>query len=91
MEHSAYYVLTQCPDGVFEAVPIDAWYNFLPDIDYSTLTADEVEQEFSKRDRSMSLFTKKYQLGVEQEQSDDIKVRQKDNDHGLVSFRNKRE
>lgn len=62
--NSSYFILTQCPDGVFEAVPVQAWYNFLPDIDYATLTSDEVEHEFSKRDRTLSYFTKKYQIGA---------------------------
>lgn len=83
LEHSAYYILTQCPDGVFEAVPVQAWYNFLPDIDYSTLTSDEVEQEFSKRDRTLSYFTTKYQIGGE-EQDEISKVRRKDDDHNLI-------
>jgi len=63
LEHSAYYVLTQCPDGVFEACPVQAWYNFMPDIDYATMSSDEVEHEFSKRDRTLSYFTKKYNFG----------------------------
>ena len=86
LDHSAYYILTQCPDGVFEAIPVKAWYNFMPDIDYNTLTADEVEQEFSKRDRTLSYFTKKYQLG----NSDDLvnaennKVKRTNDGVGLV-------
>lgn len=68
---------------MFEAVPVQAWYNFLPDIDYSTLTSDEVEQEFSKRDRTLSYFTTKYQIGGE-EQDEISKVRRKDDDHNLV-------
>ena len=54
----------------------------MPDIDYSTLTADEVEHEFSKRDRTLSYFTKKYQVGSDD--ADDDKVKRKNDDHGLV-------
>ena len=84
MEHSAYYILTQCPDGVFEAVPVQAWYNFTPDIDYATLNDEEVEHEFSKRDRTLNHFVTKYKLGVQMELDPDSKVKRQDEDHGLV-------
>ena len=84
MEHSAYYILTQCPDGVFEAVPVQAWYNFTPDIDYATLNDEEVEHEFSKRDRTLNHFATKYKLGVQMELDPDSKVKRQDDDHGLV-------
>jgi len=83
MEHSAYYILTQCPDGVFEAVPVQAWYNFTPDIDYVTLNSEEVEHEFSKRDRTLNHFATKYTLGV-QAPDQEFKVKQTDEDHGLM-------
>merc|ERR1712141_902627 len=53
LENSSYYILTQCPDGVFEAVPLQAWYNFNSAIEYHTLSLDDVEREFSKRDRTL--------------------------------------
>ncbi|XP_065657204.1 general transcription factor IIF subunit 1 isoform X1 [Hydra vulgaris] len=84
IEHSAYYILTQCPDGVFEAVPVQAWYNFMPDINYSTLTADEVEHEFSKRDRTLSYFTNKYKLGTSTEEEETGKKKNKEDDGGLI-------
>lgn len=88
LDHCAYYVLTQTPEGVFEAIPVQAWYNFMPDIDYNTLTADEVEHEFSKRDRTLSYFTKKYQLGTGEEDgaSSETKVKRTNDGVGLVGF-----
>ena len=84
--NSSYYILTQCPDGVFEAVPVQAWYNFLPDIDYATMSSEEVEHEFSKRDRTLSYFTDKYKLGGSSDQVDDNsgpKVKHNDDNYGL--------
>jgi len=62
--NASYFVLTQCPDGVFEAVPVQAWYNFLPDIDYATMSSEEVEHEFSKRSRALQDFNEKYNFGM---------------------------
>ena len=66
----------------FEAVPVQAWYNFMPDIDYATLSSDEVEHEFSKRDRSLSYFTKKYNFGDDQPEESG-KVKHSDAYYGL--------
>ena len=56
-DNSSYYILTQCPDGAFEAVPVTSWYNFTPNINYRTLTADEAEEEFMRRDRTVNFFS----------------------------------
>ncbi|KAK1877650.1 General transcription factor IIF subunit 1 [Dissostichus eleginoides] len=29
-ENASYYIFTQCPDGAFEAFPVNGWYNFVP-------------------------------------------------------------
>ena len=42
--NSAYYVLTHCQDGTFEALPINGWYDFIPTIKYNYLDADEAEK-----------------------------------------------
>jgi transcription initiation factor TFIIF subunit alpha len=49
--------LTQCPDGAFEAVPVTSWYNFTPNISYRTLTTDEAEEEFLRRDQTVNFFS----------------------------------
>ena len=43
---------------------IQAWYNFLPDIDYATLSSEEVEHEFSKRSRALQDFNEKFNFGM---------------------------
>ncbi|XP_066929749.1 general transcription factor IIF subunit 1-like [Clytia hemisphaerica] len=84
LDHSAYFIITQSPDGVFEAVPVQAWYNFMPDIDYATLSADQVEQEFSKRDRRMNAYQEKYGLKPADEESGGSKVQRRADGSGLV-------
>uniref|UniRef100_A0A4W3H7I0 Transcription initiation factor IIF subunit alpha n=1 Tax=Callorhinchus milii TaxID=7868 RepID=A0A4W3H7I0_CALMI len=45
-ENASYYIFTQCPDGAFEAFPVNAWYNFIPVAKHKTLTAEEAEEEW---------------------------------------------
>jgi len=56
-ENSSYYVLTQCEDGAFEAVPVSNWCNFTAAIKYQTLTMDEAEEEFGRREKTLNYFT----------------------------------
>ncbi|PIK59779.1 hypothetical protein BSL78_03351, partial [Apostichopus japonicus] len=56
-ENSCYYILKQLPDSSFEAHPVDSFYNFAPMIQYRTLNAEEAEEEFGRRDRTMNFFT----------------------------------
>uniref|UniRef100_A0A8C7V5G4 Transcription initiation factor IIF subunit alpha n=1 Tax=Oncorhynchus mykiss TaxID=8022 RepID=A0A8C7V5G4_ONCMY len=44
-ENASYYIFTQCPDGAFEAFPVNGWYNFVPQAKHRTLTAEEAEEE----------------------------------------------
>lgn len=71
LDHSAYFILTQCPDGVFEAIPVQGWYNFTPDISYATMTADEVEDEFARRTRNIAFISNKYKLNDRQDEKED--------------------
>ena len=48
LENASYYVFTQCADGAFEALPLHEWYNFMPQVKYKYLNADEAEEEFQK-------------------------------------------
>ena len=72
-ENSSYYILTQCEDGAFEAVPVNNWYNFTADIKYHTLTADEAEEEFSRREKIVNYFSLmvKKRLNDNKEDSED--------------------
>ena len=48
LENTAYYIFTQCPDGAFEAFPVEEWYNFTPVARYKVLNSEEAEREFER-------------------------------------------
>lgn len=56
-QNAAYYVFAQADDGSFEAHPVDAQFRFTPVINYRTLTADEAEEEFSLRNKTINYFS----------------------------------
>lgn len=56
-ENAAYYVFTHAPDGAIEAFPLNEWYNFQPIQRYKALSAEEAEQEFSRRNKVMNYFS----------------------------------
>ncbi|XP_078354738.1 general transcription factor IIF subunit 1-like isoform X2 [Oculina patagonica] len=56
-ENSSYYILTQCEDGAFQALPVKNWYNFTANIKYQTLTEEEAEEEFGRRERTVNYFS----------------------------------
>ncbi|XP_037088073.1 general transcription factor IIF subunit 1-like [Pollicipes pollicipes] len=56
-ENASYYVFTQAKDGAFEACPVSEWYNFQHVQRYKALTAEEAEEQFTKRDKIMNYFS----------------------------------
>ncbi|XP_058824645.1 general transcription factor IIF subunit 1 [Topomyia yanbarensis] len=56
-ENAAFYVFTHAPDGAIEAYPLHEWYNFQSIQRYKALSAEEAEQEFSKRKKVMNYFS----------------------------------
>ncbi|KAK9891766.1 hypothetical protein WA026_016564 [Henosepilachna vigintioctopunctata] len=54
-ENTAYYVFTHVGDGAIEAFPLQEWYKFQPIQRYECLSAEEAEQEFSKRNKYLNL------------------------------------
>ncbi|XP_065275854.1 general transcription factor IIF subunit 1 isoform X2 [Emys orbicularis] len=56
-ENASYYIFTQCPDGAFEAFPVSNWYNFTPVAKHRTLTAEEAEEEWERRNKVLNHFT----------------------------------
>ncbi|XP_053907781.1 general transcription factor IIF subunit 1 [Cuculus canorus] len=56
-ENASYYVFTQCPDGAFEAFPVQNWYNFTPVAKHRTLTAEEAEEEWERRNKVLNHFS----------------------------------
>lgn len=74
VQNAAYYIFTRADDGSFEAYPVDAQYRFTPVINYRTLTADEAEEEFLLRNKTInyfSLMVKKRLTDTETEKDDD--------------------
>ena len=57
VQNAAYFIFTQADDGSFEAYPVDSQYRFTPVINYRTLTADEAEEEYSARNKTINLFS----------------------------------
>ena len=74
-ENSSYYILTQCEDGAFEAVPVNNWFNFTANIKYQTLTVDEAEEEYNRREKIVNYFSvmvkKRLQNNKEDEEGDE--------------------
>ncbi|KAM5309328.1 general transcription factor IIF subunit 1 isoform 2-T2 [Glossophaga mutica] len=56
-ENTSYYIFTQCPDGAFEAFPVHNWYNFTPLARHRTLTAEEAEEEWERRNKVLNHFS----------------------------------
>ncbi|XP_053983198.1 general transcription factor IIF subunit 1 [Hylaeus anthracinus] len=56
-ENAAYYVFTHAADGAIEAFPLHEWYNFQPIQRYKALSAEEAEQEFSRRNKVINYFS----------------------------------
>ncbi|KAK7100494.1 general transcription factor IIF subunit 1-like [Littorina saxatilis] len=69
-ENTSYYIFTQCADGAFEAIPVEEWYNFTPMIRYKYLNAEEAEEEFSRRDKTLNYFNIMLKKRVKNEDKD---------------------
>ncbi|KAF7221148.1 general transcription factor IIF subunit 1 [Nothobranchius furzeri] len=71
-ENASYYIFTQCPDGAFEAFPVHGWYNFTPQAKHRTLTAEEAEEEWGRRNKVVNHFSIMLQRRLrEQDRGDD--------------------
>ncbi|AWP18803.1 putative general transcription factor IIF subunit 1 isoform 3 [Scophthalmus maximus] len=71
-ENASYYIFTQCPDGAFEAFPVNGWYNFIPQAKHRTLTAEEAEEEWGRRNKVVNHFNIMLQKRLrEQEHGED--------------------
>lgn len=55
-ENASFYVFTHAPDRSIQAYPLHEWYNFQPINRYKALTAEEAEEEFGKRQKSVNYF-----------------------------------
>nr|XP_056723016.1 general transcription factor IIF subunit 1 [Euleptes europaea] len=81
-ENTSYYIFTQCADGAFEAFPVNNWYNFTPIAKHRTLTAEEAEEEWERRNKVLNHFTIMQQRrlkdqGDEEEEEKEKKTKKK--------------
>lgn len=56
-EYASFYVFAHATDGAIEAYPLHEWYNFQPIQRYKALSAEEAEQEFGRRNKTMNYFS----------------------------------
>ncbi|XP_069700549.1 general transcription factor IIF subunit 1 isoform X2 [Periplaneta americana] len=56
-ENASYYVFTHAPDGAIEAFPLQEWYNFQPIQRYKSLSAEEAEEQFGRRNKLVNYFS----------------------------------
>lgn len=56
-EYASFYVFAHATDGAIEAYPLHEWYNFQPVQRYKALSAEEAEQEFGRRNKTMNYFS----------------------------------
>ncbi|XP_078285734.1 general transcription factor IIF subunit 1 [Rhinoraja longicauda] len=71
-ENASYYIFTQCPDGAFEAFPVNAWYNFVPVAKHKTLTAEEAEEEWGRRNKVVNHFSIMLQKRLKDQDRHDV-------------------
>uniref|UniRef100_A0A8C5KUR9 Transcription initiation factor IIF subunit alpha n=1 Tax=Jaculus jaculus TaxID=51337 RepID=A0A8C5KUR9_JACJA len=77
-ENTSYYIFTQCPDGAFEAFPVHNWYNFTPLARHRTLTAEEAEEEWERRNKVLNHFSIMQQRRLkDQDQEEDEEDKEK--------------
>ena len=55
-ENSCFYVFSKCPDGGFEAHPLEDWYTFTAHKAYKTLNIEEAEEEYKRRHKTLNKY-----------------------------------
>ncbi|CAG7815140.1 unnamed protein product [Allacma fusca] len=55
--NASYFIFTQATDGQFEVFPVSQWYNFTPIQTYKSLSAEEAEEEFGRRNKILNYFS----------------------------------
>ncbi|XP_075401711.1 general transcription factor IIF subunit 1 isoform X1 [Tenrec ecaudatus] len=76
-ENTSYYIFTQCPDGAFEAFPVNNWYNFTPLARHRTLTAEEAEEEWERRNKVLNHFSIMQQRRLKDQDQDEDEEKEK--------------
>jgi transcription initiation factor TFIIF subunit alpha len=73
-ENAAHFVFTQTKDGTIEAVPLHEWYNFQPIQRYKALTAEEAEEEFSRRRKCVNMWTMKMRMNLKNKDDEEAEM-----------------
>ncbi|XP_025423623.1 general transcription factor IIF subunit 1-like [Sipha flava] len=71
-DNSSYYLFTHGEDGILNAHKVEEWYNFQPVQRYKTLTVEEAEEEFGRRNKVMNHFTVMLQKRLKNEEDEDF-------------------
>ncbi|XP_050439415.1 general transcription factor IIF subunit 1 [Adelges cooleyi] len=69
-DNSSYYVFTHGADGIINAHKLEEWYNFQPVQRYKTLSAEEAEEEFGRRNKVMNHFNLMLQKRLKNEEDE---------------------
>ncbi|XP_050528398.1 general transcription factor IIF subunit 1 [Daktulosphaira vitifoliae] len=76
-DNSSYYVFTHGSDGIINAHKLEEWYNFQPVQRYKTLSAEEAEEEFGRRNKVMNHFNLMLQKRLKNEEDEEIDEEEK--------------
>ncbi|XP_027840985.2 general transcription factor IIF subunit 1 [Aphis gossypii] len=71
-DNSSYYLFTHGEDGIIIAHKLEEWYNFQPVQRYKTLTSEEAEEEFGRRNKVLNHFTLMVQKRLKNEEEEEI-------------------
>uniref|UniRef100_A0A2K6JWH0 Transcription initiation factor IIF subunit alpha n=1 Tax=Rhinopithecus bieti TaxID=61621 RepID=A0A2K6JWH0_RHIBE len=76
-ENMSYYIFTQCPDWAFEAFRVHNWYNFTLLARHRTLTAEEAEEEWERRNKVLNHFSIMQQRRLKDQDQDEDEEKEK--------------
>ena len=88
-EASMYFILQQTANKEFKAAPITQWYNFKPKIMHRTLTIDEADEQWERRNRihNQSALMKKYlKAGNENDETNKREGKKYETKQGLMVY-----
>ncbi|CAI6359808.1 unnamed protein product [Macrosiphum euphorbiae] len=71
-DNSSYYLFTHGDDGIIIAHKLEEWYNFQPVQRYKTLTSEEAEEEFGRRNKVLNHFTLMVQKRLKNEEEEEV-------------------
>ncbi|XP_029692233.1 general transcription factor IIF subunit 1-like [Takifugu rubripes] len=70
-EHASYYIFKKTSEGEFEIFPVNSWYNFTPISKHRTLTTEEAEEKWSRRNKVVNHFNIMVQQRLQDDQGED--------------------